>query len=390
MPVNYQQIRASIKAAAQLAPVRERELQSRRERVFQLLDRYAHELPTLSERVQSTLAHIPDFRCALPGDQPINIAIPETRFLTSIILWAADGSQIIPDSHLAVQFGVINVGLIRLAKGEDPRQAIESQLLYADDLYNEQGYLIGEELIALRRDYQERAALLKSVQKESLPVLTLTDGPLELFREGKDSREYQEKLSQYISILSQMAEQQVLTAGYVDKPRSDLVVRLLELQTLSNEQLSKADQIHSFQGVSDADIFAEILKPGDRSATFGLQSRAVKQFHGLLAIHFFYLNVGRIGKPQIVRVEIPTWVVLMEEALQITQHNLLEQCRQMGSKAYPYILHRAHETALVSYEERSRLMELIQIEMHNLGLSTGETSNKQQAKNLSGKTRFGK
>jgi len=390
MPVNYQQIRASIKAAGQLAPIREREVQTRREKVFKLLDRYGQDLPSLSERVQSTLAHIPDFRCALPGDQPINIALAETRSSTPLILWAADGSQIIPDSHLAVQFGVINVGLIRLAKGESPHQSIESQLLYADDLYNEQGYLIGEELIALRRDYQERAALLTSIQNELIPVLTLTDGPLELFREGKDSREYQEKLSQYISILSQMAERQVLTAGYVDKPRSDLVVRLLELQTLSNEQLSKADQIHSFQGVTDAEIFAKILKPGERSATFGLQSRAIKQFHGLLAIHFFYLNVGRTGKPQIVRVEIPAWVAQTEQALQIIQHALLEQCRQMGSKSYPYILHRAHETALVSYEERSRLLELIQIEMHSLGLAAGETSNKQQAKNLPGKTRYGK
>ncbi|NTW43105.1 MAG: DNA double-strand break repair nuclease NurA [Anaerolineaceae bacterium] len=389
MPVNYQQIRASIKAAGQLAPIREREVQSRRDRVFQLLDRYAHDLPALLERVQSTLAHIPDFRCALPGDQPINIDLPETKSPAQVILWAADGSQIIPDSHLAVQFGVINVGLIRLAKGEPPRQSIESQLLYADDLFTSQGYLIGEELIALRRDYQERAALLSSAKIESIPVLTLTDGPIELFREGKESREYQEKLAQYISILSQMAELQVLTAGYVDKPRSDLVVRLLELQILSNEQLSKADQIHSFQGVYDAEIFAQLLKPGERSATFGLQSRAVKQFHGLLAIHFMYLNVGREGKPQIVRVEFPAWVAQSTESIQIIQHKLLEQCRQMGSKSYPYILHRAHETALVTYEERNRLLELIQMEMESQNIHTGETSNKQQAKNLPGKTRFG-
>ena len=389
MPVNYQQIRASIKAAGQLAPIREREVQSRRDRVFELLDRYAHDLPALLERVQFTLAHIPDFRCALPGDQPINIDLPETKSPAPVILWAADGSQIIPDSHLAVQFGVINVGLIRLAKGEPPHQSIDSQLLYADDLFTSQGYLIGEELIALRRDYEEREALLFSAQKESIPVLTLTDGPIELFREGKESREYQEKLAQYISILSQMAELQVLTAGYVDKPRSDLVVRLLELQILSNEQLSKADQIHSFQGVSDAEIFAQLLKPGDRSATFGLQSRAIKQFHGLLAIHFMYLNVGREGKPQIVRVEFPAWVAQSTESIQIIQHMLLEQCRQMGSKSYPYILHRAHETALVTYEERNRLLDLIQMEMQSQNIHTGETSNKLQAKNLPGKSRFG-
>jgi len=389
MPVNYQQIRASIKAAGQLAPIRERELESRREKVFQLLERYANDLTILSERVQTTLVHNPDFRCALPVDQPLNGAYSETKSFTPIVLWAADGSQIIPDSHLAVQFAVINVGLIRLAQGEVPLQNIQSQLLYADELYSSQGYMIGEELIALRRDYQEREALLKVASLESMPVLTLTDGPIELFREGKESHEYQEKLSQYVSILSQMAERNVLTAGYVDKPRSDLVVRLLELQILSNEQLSKADQIHSFQGVNDAEIYAKILKSGERSSIFGLQSRALKQFQGLLAIHFFYLNVGRIGKPQIVRVELPAWVAKIPENIQIIQRALLEQCRQMGSKSYPYILHRAHETALVTYEERNRLLELIQIEMQSQNIQTGETSNKQLAKNLSGKSRYG-
>jgi NurA-like 5'-3' nuclease len=61
----------------------------------------------------------------------------------------------------------------------------------------------------------------------------------------------------------------------------------------------------------------------------------------------------------------------------------------MGSKSYPYILHRAHETALVTYEERNRLLELIQMEMQSQNIHTGETSNKQQAKNLPGKSRFG-
>jgi hypothetical protein len=389
MPVNYQQIRQAIKQAGQLASLREHKSRELRGRVFQCLEAVGSDPAALSELVQIALEHAPDLRCALPGSLPLNASLPETGSQPDVTLWAADGSQIIPDPHLAVQFGIINVGLICLAGGKPPQQAIESQLLYADDLYNNQGHLIGEELIALRRDYQERAALLTAVQAETSPILTLTDGPLELFREPKESREYQEKIADYVQILGGMAERQILTAGYVDRPRSDLVVRLLELTLLSGEQLSQAGQIRPFLSVGDAELFSHILKPGERSDAFGLQSRSRKWFNGQLALHFFYLNVGRAGKPQIARVEIPAWVVKSNAALDIIQHSLLEQCRQMGSKAYPYILHRAHETAMVTYEERDRLLAMIQNEILNQGQTVGEASNKQQAKNLAGKSRYG-
>ncbi len=184
-----------------------------------------------------------------------------------------------------------------------------------------------------------------------------------------------------------MAELQLITAGYVDKPRSDLVVRLLELLISSETEITKNQR--RLTGIADAVIFADLLQPGERSTVFGLQSASTHQFQGDLALHFFYLNVGRSGKPQIARVEVPAWVTKNPANIDIIQHALLTQCRQMGSKSYPYILHRAHETAMVSFDERNQLLNLLQIEMLNQGQTVGETSNKQQAKNLPGKTRFG-
>jgi hypothetical protein len=307
----------------------------------------------------------------------------------SAVLWAADGSQIIPDAHLAVQFGVINVGLIRLAAGEAPRQQIESELLVADELYTPQGYLVGEEFIALQRDFKERSHLLEAAAHEQKPVITLTDGPLELFREVKESQEYRQRLDDYIAILEKMAVRQLITAGYVDKPRSDLVVRLLELQIIADDQLNKAGQIRPLVGISDAEVFSGILIPDDRSAIFRLQAKSALRFTGDLAIHFFYLNVGRKGKAKIARVEIPQWVAHNSAAVDLIHQQLLAQCRQMGGKSYPYILHRSHEIALVSYEERNRLLNMLQIEYMNHGIQTGETSEKQGAKNLPGKMRYG-
>lgn len=387
MPVNYQQIRSAIRAAGQQMPQHALKMQARRVEVMSLFAEHASDPDLLRERAEWALGLNADLRFAIPGTMPLDFRIMEDPSLPTPILWAADGSQIIPDGHLALQFGVINVGLIRLCAGETPFQAIESQLLFADDLYNAQGHLLGEESIALRRDSQERTTLLQATLGEKSAVLTLTDGPLELFRDLRNSNEYQQQLQNYLSILSQMAELHLLTAGYVDKPRSDLVVRLLELLTTSEQDITKNQR--RLAGIADAEIFAKLLQPGERSAVFGLQSPSTRQFKGDLALHFFYLNVGRSGKAQIARVELPAWVAKHEVNINIIQHALLAQCRQMGSKSYPYILHRAHETAMVSFDERNQLLNLLQIEMLNQGQAAGETSNKQQAKNLPGKTRFG-
>lgn len=389
MPVNYQQIRNAIQKAGKLAPVREKELTDRRERVMNLLSHYAQDREYLAERAQRALDLNADLRCAFPGVETINCSIPLASQNRAAVLWAADGSQIIPDAHLAVQFGVINVGLIRLAAGEAPQQIIESELLVADDLYTPQGYLIGEETIALQRDFNERSQLLKAAEDDEQPVITLTDGPLELFRDVKESQEYKQRLEEYIAILKQMAKIQLITAGYVDKPRSDLVVRLLELTTIADNELNKAGQLRPLIGISDAEIFSRILQADERSAIFRLQSKSAARFSDDLAIHFFYLNVGRSGKAKIARVEIPQWVTKIPEYVNLIHQHLLAQCRQMGSKSYPYILHRSHEIAMVSYEERNRLLNMLQIEYLNQGVQTGETSEKQSAKNLPGKMRYG-
>jgi hypothetical protein len=167
------------------------------------------------------------------------------------------------------------------------------------------------------------------------------------------------------------------------------VVRLLELTTIADEQLSKAGQLRPLIGISDAEIFSRILLPDERSAIFRLQSKSAARFTDALAIHFFYLNVGRDGKAKIARVEIPEWVTQHPDQIDLVQQQLLIQCRQMGSRSYPYILHRSHEIALVSFEERKRLLNMLQIEYLNQGVQSGETSEKQEAKNLPGKTRYG-
>jgi hypothetical protein len=390
MPINFQQIRVAIQKFGQEAPAQAKIRVKTLENALHQLEFSSQEQDMLEQLLQKALAVNPDLRIALPTQEGIHLSQPTNPSEQECVLLAADGSQIIPDQHLAVQFGVINVGLMRMQSGVMPSERIESDLLYARDIYNEQGFLVGEELIALRRDHKERSHLLQAALQEEQPVLTLTDGPLELFREGRESQEYQKLLNDYLEILSQMAEENVITAGYVDKPRSDLVIRLLELTLLPPDHLDEAGRNRPLAGISDADLFGQVLKPQHRSAIFKLHSRSAKRFIGELAIHFFYINIGSEGKPQIARVEFPLWVLSQSDNIELLHYHLIDQSQIMGHKAYPYILHRAHEVALVSYQEREHLLTLLQQTLLSQGLDAGEKSSKQYHKDLRGKTRYRK
>jgi hypothetical protein len=158
-----------------------------------------------------------------------------------------------------------------------------------------------------------------------------------------------------------------------------------------NEQIQKLREFHPLRGVSDRWLFGEKEKPllpsGHRSAVFRIQSSSEKNYKGVLELHFFYLNVGTEGHPWPVRVEIPRWVVDDREKLDLLHGVLVEQCRMMGSRPYPYLLHRAHETAVVKNEEKQQIEQLLTMELRKNNEDIDEGSNKQSAKDLPGRTR---
>ena len=172
----------------------------------------------------------------------------------------------------------------------------------------------------------------------------------------------------------------------MEKPTADLVINLLEIATADDEQLRKLRNYHPLHGVSDRWLYGErenpLLPPGHRSAVFGLQSGSEKKYKGALSLHFFYLNVGTEGHPWPVRVEIPKWVAEDSKKLDVLHWILIEQCKMMGSRPYPYLLHRAHETAVVRYEEKQQIEQLLVLELRRIHAEVGDTSHKSSAKAL--------
>ncbi len=384
MTLNFQQVFDKIREIGLGARQRRETLEHLRLLAWDLFQHWSEKADELNAKLERARQADPSLRCAIPLPGSLASARDPGPAPASLTLIAADGSQIAPDRHASVLYSLVNVGAIVLqtGSGEAPAIHTDSHLLFDDEIYTETGMLT-EEAIELQRDISERKKLLELARQAAGPVVALTDGPVELWG-AKDGgqEEYRRNLDLHKSILSQMQSIGATVAGYVDKPGADLVVRLLEIAALTDNQMKDVRRQHPLRGVTDRWLFGRLLRPGQRSAVFGLQSSSRAHYTGDLAIHFCYLNVGTLA-----RVEIPKWVADDEEKLNLLHTALLDQCRIMGAKPYPYLLHRAHEIAVVKFEEKRQVEQMLELELRKSGGEVGEKSPKQSAKDLPGRTR---
>jgi NurA domain len=390
MALNFQQLFEKIRAIGLGARTRKETQDKLRKQARAVLDAWADKSAELRDKLERARQADPALRCAIPLDQErLDAAFPPPANQGSVTLLAADGSQILPDRHAALQYSLVNVGAIAMQSGSGgtPEVFTDSHLLFGDELFTETGLVTGE-AIEQRRDIAERRKLLELAPDYPAPVLALTDGPVELWgAKGAGEDDYRKNLEIHKSILSQLQARGVSVAGYVDKPGANLVVRTLEIARLStDEEFKEIRKLHSLRGVTDRWLYG-FLPGGHRSAVFGLQSGSRVHYTGDLALHFFYLNVGDTRHAWLVRVEIPKWVAEDEQKLNLLHAALLEQCQIMGAKPYPYILQRAHEIAVVKFEEKAQVEQMLELELRQVGSEMDTESNKQSAKNLKGRSR---
>ncbi len=386
MTLNFQQVFDKIRQIGLQARQRRETLDGLRLHAWTLFQHWADKTQELNDKLERARQSDPSLRCAIPLGR-LDAARDPAPAPVNLTLIAADGSQIAPDRHAAILYSLVNVGAIvlRPGSGETPTIYTDSALLYDDEIYTESG-LLTEEAIELQRDIAERKKLLELARQTEGRVAALTDGPVELWG-AKDGggEDYRRNLDLHKSILSQMQALGAAVAGYVDKPGADLVVRLLEIATLTDDEMKDVRRQHPLRGVTDLWLFGHLLKGGQRSAVFGLQSSSRAHYTGDLALHFFYLNAGSDKHPVLARVEFPKWVADDEVMLNALHAALLEQCRVMGAKPYPYLLHRAHEIAVVRFEEKRQVEQMLELELRKSGGEVGERSSKQSAKELPGK-----
>ena len=388
MPLDYTAIQHQLHTLSGQFGARLAEQTDRASRAAIVLDSLAGQNETVRETVFAAAASHSNLRSALPTDEEITASFPPPPIARHFTLLAADGSQVNPNRHDPIPFGVINIGVFRLDSTlqSPPREVVETHLLTIDELYSD-GHLAGEDVVALRRDLRERQMLATLASEIDGTVIALTDGPLELFRDPQGSKDTQQEFEQYIGVLHELAQMGTITAGYVDRPGSDLVARMLGLVDPQSSGLAIPDREKSLAPLSDIFLFNHRLPPLTRSAVFSIQSKSAQSFPGETALHFFYLNTGSENKPSLARVEIPAWVAEDKEKVGLLHAVMLEQCGHLGGTPYPYALHRSHEIALVTLLDKTQTETMISRALMGQGMTPPTPSNKQFAKNLAGRTR---
>ena len=390
MPLDFISVKQQIQRLAAEAPAQLKHLQILRRHAGELLAAYANKQDELRSKIEQAAAEDSFLRSAKPTAEALNasFALPKAPARATII--AADGSQISPNRHEAINYFLINLGGIQLspATGETPATFTRSELHVAE--YSASGATT-EEQVAQARDKSERVLLAElAAQAGGQTIFTLTDGPLELWggrsRNPEELDSFARHLEEYLGALRSLQAAGAATAGYVDKPRADLVVRALEVAATPLDKLADIRHQRPLRGVTDYDLFARQLAPGARSALFALQSQLSAKYEGALALHFFYLNVGDAKTPWLARVEVPAWVAESAAMLDGLHALLVGQCAVMGMLSYPYALHRAHEIALVSREEKDQVTQMLLAAWRAEGLAAGVPSHKQAIKDLPGRT----
>ena len=355
MPVNYEQLRNQMKTAGNVLKLRQDAFSRAAERLESVLHREAPSAD-LRERILAALAAKPDFRCAVPFEEPIDAVHPLQELPpVRIRLLACDGSQITPSRHDEISFGLINTAAVEyiIRSGEAPRIFTRTELIPFDEEPTEDMENAGPGLL----------------------TFAVCDGPLELFSKTPEVREYEQYRAEYLDALNRLAQAKVPAVGYIDRPHSDPVGQMLCILE------SGPDRESTGPGTDDSMIFGRILQPGERSAIFAINSRSNRELSEDLRTCFFYMNIGRPGHPYISRVEIPAWAADSGTA-DLLHAVLIAQCRLLGGHPYPFILHRAHECAVVTLAEKEEVKGLLIREMARSGMPIPEKSNKQFAKDL--------
>lgn len=385
MPINFEQLQPQIlQSGISLGfQIQERNAQ------LQKAAKFFRDLASSSidvERLSRVLNKKSEKRYAIPAEALIDGSHPADREIDQkITILAADGSQISPNRHEAVSFGLINTAIFiyRTHSTEIPSIVTETALIHPDpsSQYDDE---FDENMIALQRDIAERKLLAKEACQLGCdnPVIALIDGPLQLFNLRQLFQNQKKLFEEYQSAIQQLSEKNIITAGYVDRPRADYVIRMIDFLKENPERNIQSGE-PQFPLICDSDIFSLLLRPGERSSLFNLYSKNSMESKESMKIFFFYLNVGTIPKPMIARIEIPSWTAQNVESVNLLHACILEQTKIFGIYPYPYVLHRAHESALINFAEKNQITNLVAQELSRQEKSFFQKSNKQIMKDMS-------
>jgi hypothetical protein len=338
------------------------------------------------------------YRSARPFDHthPLDAAIDAPPPPARATLIATDGSQIMPDRHAAYLYYLINVGGIVYHHGTAtaPETFAIPKIVYPQDdeldTFND-----SSGTVSIKRDLAEIATLARQSfhhRHDCDLTLAILDQRLLYWPIGGAGIADNAAVTDWGEQMTGIRQAGALLCGYIDRPGTTAVITLLKSLTAVTDPHFNWRTLgtpKASQGLTDRDLFGQLLAPGQRSKLFVNVSPPNETFAKQDAANevcFFYINPG--AQPgQIARVDIPRWVAEKEESVTAVHALIVDQCRLLGD--YPYVIARADEMAVVGRQDASELNFMIDIIMERHGLRSDITA-KQGSKELArgGRTRF--
>ncbi len=363
--------------------------------------RWLAEAPDADElraRVQPLIGQPDRWRGAVPTSPlPVGATMPCPEVsLDGLVLIGVDGSQIYPDRHALILYYLLQVGsLIFRYNHEAPGAQTSEWLRYEEsDVYDDRGYLIGAETLAMERMVKEMVVLADLVDQEhhrsesepaemrASTIVGLSDGPLLWPYEARNQKSAQ-ACGTYLNALRRVQLGGGVPVGYVDRPGGRPLLDLLWAGQLPSEELLVKIDDNPLGTLSDEDLMKAVLAPGARTGWF-TRPTPTNQRHAEEGqeIWFCYVNLGSAESPAIARAEAPAWVAVDAAVVDQLQATLRHQAMVLGG--YPYVLARAHEEALVTTQDKAALEQAIQRELLMATGELAEPSDKAKQKALLG------
>jgi len=310
---------------------------------------------------------------------------------------ATDGSHIDVDRHRATRCYLINIGSVIVHYGAEPSASLDSfPSLYSGDddlVITPSGVGAREQpiegtLLGIKRAVEECRYLARIAAE--LPAgsssLALLDGSLilwglEAYPEFVTEALLTNGFLRYLDDLRKLNnDKKLAVASYISFPRSTDVVNALRVAICPHEpadcdrycSANKERGCDAVAGVRDRELFLNLLSQGERSELFISPSK-IQKHYGYHQVYFFYLRVG----DEVARVEIPRWVALNEDLLNLTHALILDQCRR--GQGYPVALSEAHEQAVVTAADRENFWQLVDsslVEEHMPTLTSAKSQSK--------------
>jgi len=368
------------------ATLRERaERAERRAAAVAAWRRYTAEASALRQRAATARTSwlVADF-----ADDPARITTPAAPPETHTVV-ATDGSQILPDRHQAALCYVLNLGRVVLRYGPDASAALDSApALFADetDLYHgevgERRAVTGDEVSAHRTVWELEGLLALATEERcrnpERPLVAVADGTLIPWSLDREDPWYRDLLDRYLAALAGFAALDVAPVSYISRSGASDVVHLVRLgdcdQTPANCDacahlaavladsprgrnltLAQAAALPcgGAAGLCDADLFGELLAPGEYSAVFCTRSKAFARAPEQ-RVAFCYYHTGQ----EIARLETPLWATTQPASQALVQAVVADQVRK--GRGYPVALQEAHEQAVVRAPDRAAFERVVE------------------------------